>query len=189
MRVVLDSNVIIKSQYYLRSAEMQAILSAAAPLHIEILVPEVVYEEVCGGFRRDLKDRIDALQDALNRLEVLCEDDSGLPTLFQLMGGGGSRYDLFLQMQLAKRPFRMLPFPNMSHREAIKAAASKRKPFGGKNDGYGDFLIWRSVVEEIKCNTEDGTLYFISDNRNDFSADPKGDPLRLHADLIGDLRS
>jgi hypothetical protein len=169
---------------------MQAVLSAADTLHIEILIPDVVYEEVCGGFRRELKERLANYQNALDKLTELNDDDIPRPpSSLQVVRHSAFHYDTFLRMRLMTPPFRTLPMPEISHNEVVKAAARKRKPFGGKNDGYGDFLIWQTIIEEVEANIHELPVYFISDNRNDFAANPKGDRLRLHGDFLDDLKS
>lgn len=187
MRVVLDSNIILNTQFHFRTAHIAAVLAAAQPLHVEILIPEVVFLESCNLYHRELQEKADKYRVAASRLQDLLVDPLGheITDLF-FVANRVQEYRQSLEARLRSGGFRRLPIPDVEHRHIVNAAISKRKPFGG-NDGYRDYLIWLSILDEVQSNPDDLPVYLISDNLNDFAADPKASSPSLHPDFAQDL--
>jgi PIN domain len=74
----------------------------------------------------------------------------------------------------------VLPYPAVSHAELLGRCIARRKPFDQDGCGYGDALIWYTVLE--LCKTRSEALAFLTNNVTDFFTKD-----HLHADLAGDL--
>jgi hypothetical protein len=66
------------------------------------------------------------------------------------------------------------------HSTVLQRCIARRKPFDLEGRGYGDALIWYTVVE--LCQAASEPIAFITNNAQDFLAKEQ-----LHADLIADL--
>lgn len=75
-----------------------------------------------------------------------------------------------------------LDFPRVSHSELAARCAAHRKPFGRRGRGYGDALIWYSLLEQLR---EDSLpAHLVTANTEDFAYEGS-----LHPDLAVDVEA
>ncbi|MFQ5734756.1 MAG: PIN domain-containing protein, partial [Planctomycetaceae bacterium] len=77
-----------------------------------------------------------------------------------------------------------IPENPASHRSLIQRALERRKPFGQKDGGYRDALIWQCILHDIAGR--DRLTVFVTQNTNDFAAK---DGTQFHRHLLDDLEN
>jgi len=81
----------------------------------------------------------------------------------------------------------LIPYP--SSNEAVERISNRyfdrKKPFNsGKKIFFPDVILWESIKEFLENLDEEDTVYFISNNHNDFAEDDKK---TLHSDFFSDI--
>ena len=177
MNVVIDSNIII-SGYNLRNPAFFAFVKYFPEKNIQVWVSEVTVEEVFKNHLLDLKETVRVMNKAKSDLNKLStEVVKKLPNEF--IEEEHARYKDYFVGKLKDNGIRVLKIPDIDHREIIRYSVTGRKPFDAKDNGYKDFLIWRSCVEMLKSNSRD---LVILTKDSDFL-----DKKELSADLVKDL--
>lgn len=76
----------------------------------------------------------------------------------------------------------ILPLPKVSTSEILERDLGRRKPFADKGKGFRDAVLWHSVKELLEALPQSSTLYFISNDLDDFWLEDS-----LHPDLAGEI--
>lgn len=176
--VVLDSTVLSDHDRYLESPAGQLLREEGAAGRVRIAVPEVVAIEANAAHLRAVRkarDQYLAAREALTRLRApeSKEDIRPLPG-----------YRPHLEKILRDAGGLILPVPMVLHPGLVEKAAHRRRPFDDKGDGYRDALVWETVLELLKRDSE--PLMFVSGDRRAFSRSKER--AELAADLVSDLR-
>jgi hypothetical protein len=123
MQIVLDSSVIVAGDWDFQNPSSQDLLAWADRGEIEVLMPQVVYEEVVNK-RREMAD-------------------SDKPW----------EYGANLWRTLMKSSVRFLEYPDISHVPVIERALARRPPFDSSGrKGYRDVLIWHNLLEVARSD-------------------------------------
>ena len=75
-----------------------------------------------------------------------------------------------------------IDYDDIPHENIVQRILGKKKPFGKKDKGYKDALIWESILKIL--NYEGDFVIFITYNSADFA---NKEQTKLHPDLISDL--
>lgn len=66
---------------------------------------------------------------------------------------------------------------------AIDMALQNMAPFHKNKNSMGDALLFQSLIDKLK-EEKDAILYFVTDNKADFSEDKDRAPFKMHPDLL-----
>jgi PIN domain len=180
MKVIIDTTTLV-SDLRLGGSHFATFLQWLKAERHELVVPAVSVEETVNKFSERHTELLKSARQAERDLRVLLGTGDPLlrsPDEKQEI----ARYRLFLSTQLAKMGARIAAFPSVSHEAVVERALARKKPFATSGAGYGDFLIWRTIVAEAA--TGDFEVVFVTNNARDFAEGAK-----LHPDLLADLRS
>lgn len=182
IKVIVDSNYFI-SDYTLSSNAFKIFSSNCTRLGLELAIPKVVILEVAAHFcsyTASIKSEISTNLKKLQTSTPNLSDDEAMVADRQIQQLGNVNYERWLIGEITKLGGSILPIPIISHEKIVRRDLSLRKPFGGKNCGYRDYLIWESVVKVLQDGSK---VAFITQNCHDFFRDN-----RIHEDLLEDLK-
>ena len=175
MHLVLDSNIIRSSDY--GSSNLYQFLERLVSLRgYKIHMPDVVIDEVTAQVQDDLKKSIETENTSARRWGRILDR-----SLESSLDGVDPTEGASLLRSKLEAYHSVLPYPDIQHRELIKRAIHRRKPFDAKGSGYRDSLIWESVV--TLAAKVDGQVVLVSDD-GDFSDGGGHLASELQADLV-----
>ena len=175
--IVLDTSVLY-DDYKLGRAPLRELLNIAKLCSAHVILPKVVFDEQVNHFKWEYQNSVSKIKNAIKKLRELPlvdNVDSSTPVI------SGS-YEEFLQHTAQEHDIQIADYPSVSHEDVLKRTLKKRKPFGDKDKGYKDTLIWETILELLSNRCE--RVVFIVANHTDFAGLPAGS---LHSDLIKDL--
>jgi predicted nucleic acid-binding protein len=178
--IFLDTNVFIDAGYF-RAAGAQAFLRTCKFAGFDLAVPEVVIDEVRGNFEKDLAKSLVSLTKAERQVARYVTHDSHDISLQDET----ERFGENLEALLDDIGMEVLPYPATTTRDLVLAGYSDRKPFKESGEGHKDFLIWKSIVENI--DAANGPHVFITSNTSDFAQEKTKETFELHPELLSDL--
>lgn len=178
MSVILDANLIIERDWYLRSGATQALLAASKRRHVPVAVPEVVVREVVAA---QSERRDEARRKARTELKRLRRLDGPDAAQVDIPKPPEPSYEMWLRGMLAEHHVNVIPIPEMTE-ALVQRALTRRKPFDANGrDGFRDAIIWRNVLDSTSSVN---TTVFATANTSDFADSTKKS---LHPDLVADL--
>jgi predicted nucleic acid-binding protein len=183
VRVIIDSNQIIQKDWFLSGAAFRELLRSSERSHIELIIPEIVFDEVVNKYREVL------LSTQRDLKKVIRESNNlGIPLEFDSLNDAhidqlSTDYESRLRRILDLYRVKIAPYPDVSHEIVARRALDRRKPFDiHGHKGYRDTLLWVSVLTAAAGSK----VIFISGNSVDF-AKSKQMPEELADDLLQDL--
>lgn len=188
MRIFLDSSVIIATGLGLRSSGFSRLQEFARRKDIELITSQVVIAEVTNKFQQQLVEQLTSASNALHKLGRTVDQQFQLDVTDEYSSKKVRDFRDQLVSLFEDTGGWIMDHPEVPHDTLVKRSVRGVKPFGGKNDGYRDALIWFSVLEAVSDAKRDELelLYFGTSNSNDFSV-KESTPPRLHQDLADDL--
>lgn len=186
MKIILDTNILIREDYFL-SASMQKFLKAANFLKMSVYLPEVVYDELLANAKCEIDKQSKIFKEANKKLTNLTgKEISETDYVTQTDSKKAfSDYERQLENTLKLHNVKILNYPSISPKKIVQASYTGKMPFRSPEKGYKDYLIWQTMRELIEKN-HDEKFVFLTDNIQDF-CDKKLDPLSLHPDLLNQL--
>ncbi len=194
INIVLDSSVYCRD-FAMEGASFALLWRALRAVGGRIVVPAMVEIEVQEQHRKKLVEAIDRV----SRSDVSAAKRASNEESFRrrwLKGQDGEvarfanvafvplasmSYAEHFRTRLTTDGFAEFPsLPPVSHEELAARCAAHRKPFGSEGRGYGDALIWYSILETLRDGA--APVHLITSNTNDFMLDGA-----LHPDLVADL--
>ena len=135
---------------------------------IQLVVPEVAFDETVNLFKRAMADQYMAARKALRRLQGIEVLDQAKANLQIDIQAEASAYATKLRAVLKSAGADFLPYPKASHSDLVRRALDRRRPFdaAGK-DGYRDALIWEALVENAD---PDRPIVLVSGDKRAFGA-------------------
>ena len=188
MRVVIDTSAIIESSLTLESPDFIALFSSMEQLNIELLVPQVVIDELVNKYEERLEAAEHKATESISTINKLVDwpiDSPFTGSLFALTES--SRFRNRIEIMFRRHHVRILPYPSITHEETASRSMRRKKPFADNGSGYRDYLIWRSVMEELQSQPHADPLIFVTKNTNDFLHKSGNGAWDLHRDLRWDL--
>ncbi|RMZ59351.1 DUF4935 domain-containing protein [Chryseobacterium nematophagum] len=185
MKVILDSNIII-SDFRLSSPDSKILLEASKKGDIELHIPEIVFDEVYNKFKERLEEAKSKIDKEINIVKKLTtakilENFSKNNIEEQL-----EEYKDYIQNLVNENSIKLIEYPQTSHKDIVKKAIKKLKPFNSGEKGYRDSLIWENVktlVPTIGTSIGNPDVLFITNNKKDFCDNDN----RLHEELATEL--
>lgn len=179
MFVVLDSNVFVSGDFWLRGNDWAWLTQECTAGRLALVVPEIVIREAVNKYRERverLANKMNATVDELRRLRALAPGDRP-----SVADDHVEIYERELRAHVMILKGLMPGFDEVPHERVVRRALDRRKPFGQKDAGYRDTLVWEAVLEVAGRDRVD----FVTDNIADFASTDQG----LHEDLKADLLS
>ena len=151
MLVVLDSNALI-ADWRRESNAFRLLLTQADSFGLALAVPEVVVQEASRQLEEQMNVAQGKLRKALadvSRVGVDAADSfEGLGTVAIRV----STWEKQLRSQFAGPGRRILPMPKISHAGVFEYLRGDRPP-ASAGRGYGDILVWETVVAALDTNS------------------------------------
>lgn len=150
-----------------------------------MLVSEVVFLEVVNHYRKRVQKAHGEFNSALTESKGFFPDLRALPNLKE-----DRVNELVHEYQRKLRAVlidgygaHLLPFPRLSHKKVMERHIARQKPFDENGRGYGDTLIWLSLVDFLRKERLQ-SVAFVSKNYKDFaSKDSSTVAMSLQQDL------
>jgi hypothetical protein len=179
MHIFLDTTV-LRSDFYLASPDARLLQQFIRTTGATLAIPLVVIEETKNKFREELEKS--AVE--INKLSRLLPTNSHQLPVLDINAQVQNYESQLLKRVTDNFKFRILDFPEVSHRELVQRDLKRRKPFSKSGEGYRDALIWHSILEAVKSVKDE--FVFLTDNARDFWNDAARD---LHPELRVDFGS
>jgi len=183
MNIVLDTNIIY-GDWYLRGLNFILLEKYLKLSGAKLFIPEIVVLEAKNLFMKELTKSIKLLDKDITELRTLLPKEDILPKLPDI-AERCRQYDTQFDKRLAEFKAERPRHSDIPHDVIVSRALAHRKPFGEKDRGYRDTLLWEVILRKIA--TKGATTFLISHNHKDFAN--KSTDRMLHADLIEDLVS
>ena len=162
MHVVLDANTII-SEGFGQSACFQFLLTSSSVVGHTICIPALAVDEVVAEFKRSLEHDIQQVGRDIGRVSRRIGRALYSPIADLDLEEEVSQFRAKLESQFRDSKCTILDYPDTSHKELVKRAVERRKPFDQNGSGYRDALIWESVLS-LAASTHDAVMLVSSDN-------------------------
>lgn len=187
MKVILDSNIII-SDFRLSSPDSKILLEASKKGDIDLYIPEIVLDEVYNKFEERLKEaksKLDKETNIIKRLTTakIIENFSEKDVEKEV-----EEYKNHIQHLIKDNNVKLLEYPQTSHKDIVKKAIKKLKPFNSGEKGYRDSLIWenvKSLMPIMGTSIGNPDVLFITNNKKDFCDNENN----LHEELAIELEN
>jgi hypothetical protein len=159
VRVLVDSNLIIRRDWLLTGPALKELLRASERGHIDLIMPGIVFDEIANKYREVLREAQRNIKRVVRELQLM-----GAPNPPDALGDRyidetSSAYETALREKLTRYRARVGPYPAASHELIARRALDRRKPFDAQgHNGYRDALVWSSVLEVAA----DGPVAFLS---------------------------
>lgn len=170
--VVVDSNFLIKD-YNLNSHETAQLIKIKDYYKLNLIMPDVVYDECIGNYRKDSLEARTAIAADIEKYKKLLvnikktkfDHTELISELSKLSDYYKPKLDKFIKNNSIKK----LPYPNVSHRSIVDEMYQGSLPFRLEKTevGYKDFLILSSIKEYL--DPKDVTV-ILTRNAKDFCA-------------------
>lgn len=179
MLIIIDSNILI-SNFFMRSTSFEVMEKVGT-----IVIGEIVMDEVVNKYKEMLTEQIQKARTSLDTINRFLTDKHVDFSSEIDIASEAEKYKDFLEMYILQSGLTIPEcYPNISHKEVVKRALDRKKPFKANGAGYRDFLVWSTVLEVARSYAGE-TIHFITENTQDFSDSKQKDV--LHRDLQEDL--
>ena len=180
MLIILDSSILC-SNFHMTGPSFEIMNKIGI-----IVIPEIVYDEVCNKYHEHLIKLKESLDKTVNDINKMTKRGIALPFDNSSVAEEYQKYVSFLDMFIIESGMTIPePYPDIEHKDIVARALQRKKPF--KSDGstgYRDYLLWCTCLNIIRQNSSE-EIHFITNNTKDFSDSSK--PEELHPDLQSDL--
>ncbi len=177
MKIILDTNILM-SDWLHRSIAFKIFIKGIKDIPAKIVIPQVVLDELFRNYSRSIDELISDMDQCNKKLEKLAEVSLKKVEKEVLE----NRYRLFIRKFLNDNDIKILEYPKIEIKEAIRRELNGAKPFKSSGEGYRDYVIWETIKREID-NYEQEDIIFISLNRKDF-----GNPPDLDEELKNEIK-
>ena len=180
MLFVLDSSILC-SNFHMTGPSFEILRRIGT-----IVIPEIVYDEVCNKYRELLVKHKESLFKVTNDISRLTQKDIKISFDESMIEEEYKKYVDILDMFIIESGMTIPePYPQIKHKDIVARALQRKKPF--KSDGstgYRDYLLWCTCLNIARQYSSE-EIHFITNNTKDFSDANKSDV--LHPDLQYDL--
>lgn len=180
MDIVLDSNI-YRSDLMLKSKDFDIMLDYIYKTNSSIILPQIILDEVTSLYKRTLTDKLNTFKSSLVNLKNIINDKDSLKDEIIIDPEKETEdYIKFLKKRLNISDKNILPYNNDFLPTIATRAINRQKPSGENGQGFRDTLIWLTIQDYCK-NQTDKQIIFISLNTDDFA---HTDKITLHESLI-----
>lgn len=167
MNVILDTNIFV-NDFMMRSKNFIVFLEYSKKMPFDIFVPELVLDEVINKYQEKLGEVVSTYNKSVRDMGRIILD--GLKFTNIDIEEEVKKYRGYLEEKFKYYRIKSITYPKVNHKEIVKYALSRKKPFKKNGSGYRDKLILESIFERFDVLSE--TTVFISSNSNDFGSEP-----------------
>lgn len=167
IHIVLDTSVLYED-YELVKAPLRELLNIAKLCHARVLLPKIVFDEHVVHFERDYKRYRSQTKTAFDKLRQLPLVDVPSVNIPEV----GYSYSDLLRAITEERGLEILNYPQVDHENILRRSFEQRKPFGKKDAGYKDALIWETILELLSDSSF--RVIFVTANYRDFGESSSG---------------
>jgi len=176
MKVVLDSTV-FRADMQMQGMQFRVLFDEMASIPASLVIPEVVVDEVVNAYREALELEKRHYYVQIDKLRRLIPRRTGRKPPIDVQRHV-NEYKMRLVAKIEEHGS-ILPYPDIPHKQIVSRVLARRKPFGTKDAGYRDYLIWVGIKSQLVMGSE--RLVFVTANSKDF-----GDG-ELHPDFASDI--
>ena len=159
---------------------MQTFLQGCQRCHIAVCVPEIVVDELCGNYEREIGRLKSTLHSATRKLTSAMGVKVDV-TNFDVKEEARS-YRKHVYEMFAIYDVEVATYPDLSPKTLVDASYSGKKPFKETGEGFKDFIVFETLKAIAARQDNDGT--FVTANKKDFC----GSDGKLHPDLQSALQ-
>lgn len=182
-RLYLDTNVFYKHGFFRSDAE-KARFAACHLAGFEVILPQTVIDEAKGNYERQLRNAYASAKSSAITLGKLTTFDSDIDLN---VDEAVAAYCEDLDRTVKDAGITILPYPDYSTQDLVKAAYKSHKPFDKDGNGHKDYLIWEAIKVDMLSFPQSSSFVFVSENTNDFGVKKgqkdKDGCFQLHSDL------
>jgi hypothetical protein len=171
--VVVDTNALMRD-YLLIEANMQTFLQGCQRCHIAVCVPQIVIDELCANYEKEINRQKSTLHTAARKLLAMGVKVEA--TDFDVKEEA-QRYRRHVHQMFEYHDAKVVPYPDISPKSLVDASYSGKKPFKESGEGFKDFIIFETI-RAIATQQDDGGA-FVTANKKDFC----GSDGKLYPDL------
>lgn len=147
MKIVIDTNIIY-GDFFLKNAQIISLCGTASRCGIEVYIPEVVVDEIINQYREKLVEICPKVNDCIRGIVQIAPQyafnnpftDTEKDKLLK-------EYELYLHNRINDLGIKIIPYPQISHKDVVKRDLARKRPFQNSGKGYRDALIWESVLD------------------------------------------
>jgi hypothetical protein len=176
--VIVDTNALMRD-YLLIEANMQTFLQGCQRCHIAVCVPQIVVDELCANFEKEINRQKSTLHTAARKLLAMGVKVEA--TDFDVKEDAKS-YRRHVHQMFEYYDAKVVPYPDISPKSLVAASYSGKKPFKESGEGFKDFIIFETIRAIAAQQDDDGA--FVTANKKDFC----GSDGKLHPDLQSTLQ-
>ena len=178
---MLDANIFV-ADIWMSGLDHQNFWEAMSVTVNKVVVPSVVFHEVVDLYSRRLVEGIQGVKKAIQESRGVLRKSE-----FPMLASGyveqvAGQYETWFKSSLESRGVEIAPYPQVEHATIVQRLLDQKRPFRGGEDGYRDFLIWKTLFGYDGCDESDDGMVLISADKKAF-ADARG---LLHPDLASD---
>ena len=184
MRIVFDTSAVF-TDLHLSGDTLKLIKGGLPRIGATLVVPAVVVDEMKGKFADELREAAEKAKKPVEKLADLLDRSVDDLVSQEALSTAVEQYAERLPGVLERAGIEVLPYPDVSHEAVVAVLQLRRRPFkatGGKEVGYRDYLIWRTIIDLLKAGTDE--VAFVYQNLSDFGLNGQ-----LFPDLLGDLEA
>jgi hypothetical protein len=136
--------------FFFRRNASRLLLREARAHRIELLIPEIAFEETANKLREKHEERRHEAARAIKRLRGLDAAGAVNPDALPSIDLIAAAHKVRLRKILSSAEAVFLPYPSLSHEPIARRAMDRRKPFDADGDGgYRDALFWETLVAAV----------------------------------------
>lgn len=176
--IYMDTSVAIH-EAFLKSAYVEPFLKACAILNYTVIIPEIVLDEIIGNFPKKLNEKLAAFNKNYKEMAKLLSIDFPIVSI----SDETSTYNEWLDNLISEYNITIAPYPQISNKELVEQSYLSKKPFKDSGEGHKDYLVFKTIYEQIQNAMNSSPHIFLTNNTKDFCvADDEGN-YNLHPDL------
>ncbi|MHB8279718.1 MAG: PIN domain-containing protein [Candidatus Humimicrobiaceae bacterium] len=175
MNIVLDANVIVVKDWFLKSPKIELLKKFLNLTDSKLIIPKIISCEVLNKY----KELISKKKFEIDEINILLEPSKQLYLNIEeiFLNYKSALGERFITLKVEEPDY-----PNITHEDIIARDLARRRPFQESGKGYRDTLFWETILRKIV--NSDTKTYLISENYKDFGYRDKS---TLHDDLKEDL--
>lgn len=173
--LLVDSNAIVATDWFLKSAPWRVILYDAQQGHFHLVVPALVIQEVVGRYRASLIEEAEKARNANNSVRRLGVE---VPDCQIDVDDLVSSYEVALRAKVTGAGGTIPDLPSVDLGKLTTKAIGRLRPFDHDGNGFRDAILWEHGLELV---AQHGRVVLISGDRKAFHGG-KDQP-----GLVGDL--
>ncbi|MFT3845790.1 MAG: PIN domain-containing protein [Lacibacter sp.] len=180
MNIIIDTNI-IRADFLFQSDQYKLFSEFVRRSKSNLVLPKVVFEEACFLYKQEIKMKKNNYREALSDI-LYFGNDSSVCSIADFIENINPNYETHLH-NIFFYHWEILDYDGVDIGELIRRAIHRVRPFSTKGEGFRDATIWLSIINFLK-NEKNNKTVFISNDKNAFS---DRDNQELHAILKNDL--